>query len=315
MAKNIIVEVVSIASPIMAEEADLIQETLRKNNLTANFFEAKNTSLKVKPAHSLAICKAEHRFKQFKQAVENKDSKIIWCSRGGYGSAEILPFLYKMPKPKNKKIVVGFSDISSIAIFLQQQWNWQIICAPMLKQIARNTVSKNSQKIIFDLIKGKINKLEYDLDFISKHGIKKKISAPVVGGCLSVLSASFATKNQINWHNKILFLEDQNECAERLDRYFTQIAFVINETKLKPSAILLGNFFANLDKSSVEIKNIKIAIDSFSKKIGNIPLWQEKNMLLGHSFEQKPIIIGKEAEISTIDKITQKIDLSFFKKD
>ncbi len=313
MTKNIVVEVVSVASPIRLEEVSIIEKVLKTNNLIANFFENKNTSIKLKLPHSLAICKAEHRFKQFKQALENKDSKIIWCSRGGYGSAEILPFLYKMPKPKNKKIVVGFSDISSIAIFLQQQWNWQIICAPMLKQVACNSVSKNSQKIIFDLIKGKIKQLQYDLHFIS--GTKKKILAPIVGGCLSVLSASFGTKNQINWHNKILFLEDQNECAERLDRYFTQIAFIINETKLRPSAILLGNFFANLDKSSVEIKNIKIAIENFSKKIGNIALWQEKSMSLGHSFYQKPIVIGQKAEISNIGKITQKIDLSFFKKD
>ena len=57
-----------------------------------------------------------------------------------------------MPKPKNKKILIGFSDIVSIATFVQQNWGWKVICAPMLSQILKNKVSAQSQQIIFDLI-------------------------------------------------------------------------------------------------------------------------------------------------------------------
>ena len=46
----------------------------------------------------------EKRFKQFYEALKNKDSKIVWCARGGYGSGDILPFLDKAKKIKQSKI-------------------------------------------------------------------------------------------------------------------------------------------------------------------------------------------------------------------
>ena len=51
MTKNIVVEVVSVASPIRLEEVSIIEKVLKTNNLIANFFENKNTSIKSKARH------------------------------------------------------------------------------------------------------------------------------------------------------------------------------------------------------------------------------------------------------------------------
>ena len=71
-----------------------------------------------------------------------------------------------MPKPKTKKILIGFSDIVSVATFVQQNWGWKVICAPMLAQILKNKVSVQSQQLIFDLINEKIDELNYDLKLL-----------------------------------------------------------------------------------------------------------------------------------------------------
>jgi len=303
--EKIIIDIISVATPCLVEDNKKIKKLLEKNNLEWNFFNENLVSIKEVSNDFFANCSAIERFKNFKNACENPDSKIIWCNRGGYGSADILPFLYKMPKPKNKKILIGFSDIVSIASYVQKNWGWQVICAPMLYQIANNKVSKASQQIIFDLVKGKINQLKYKIKLLK--GAPKDLNSDVVGGCVSVLSGNFATKNQLNWRNKILFLEDEGEDGERLDRYFTQIAFMINETANKPKAILLGNFKMNNEFGDPKLEKINIAIERFCDKINKINIWQESEGLLGHSFEQKPLLLGAKTQIVSSGELVQKL--------
>lgn len=104
----------------------------------------------------------------------------------------------------------------------------------------KNKVSAQSQQIIFDLIHKKITELNYDLKLLK--GVASDVEAEIVGGCVSVLAGNYATKNQLNWRNKILFLEDEGEDGERLDRYFTQIAFMINE-KISTKGYFTRKFF------------------------------------------------------------------------
>jgi muramoyltetrapeptide carboxypeptidase len=303
LKKNQLIDVVSIASPCDSAQIVKIKNFLLKNCLKAQIFLEKETAVKSLPNHEFAIIDAEIRFQQLKKAI-NSNSKIIWCARGGYGSAEILPFLQKMTKPKTEKIFIGFSDIASINLFLMQNWNWQTITAPVLLQLVENKVSKKSQKAILDLIFGKTEELKYKLKNLSKKQLD--LEAKITGGCVSVIAGNFATKNQINWHNKILFLEDEGEDGERLDRYFYQIATIIKESKKKPKAILLGNFLqANLH-GTPRAKNILIAIEKLVKNLPEIAIYQEIGGHLGHSFEMLPLILNKNCKIKN-NILTQKI--------
>lgn len=137
-------------------------------------------------------------------AIENTQSQIIWCARGGYGSADLLPFLHQMPKPPQPKIFIGFSDLVSVTSFLQEQWGWTILCAPMLGQMALQSVSHQASQAIVDLLFGKTDALLYDLDLLH-HVHFSTIHGEIVGGCISVLAGHFGTENQINWQDKILF--------------------------------------------------------------------------------------------------------------
>jgi muramoyltetrapeptide carboxypeptidase len=310
-----IIDIISVATPCTIEENRQIKQILKNHNLVANFFYEKENSVVEKPDNFLAICDPYQRFLSFKNAAENEKSQIIWCNRGGYGSAEILPFLYKMPKPKHQKILIGFSDIVAIATFVQRHWNWQVVCAPMLIQIARNAVSQQSQNLIFDFVKGDLCDFFYDLKLLK--GAGDSINREIVGGCVSVLSNNYATKNQLDWHNKILFLEDEGEDGERLDRYLTQIAFMINEKKSRqPKAILLGNFMASNEFGNPQFQKISIAIKRFIDKVFDVDIWQESTGCLGHSFIQEPLILGLKTQIQKIEnsngKLHQKFDLSFF---
>lgn len=291
LRKNDIVDIVSVGTACTLDEIQKIENFILKIGLLPNIFFGDRTTLKKAVNHEFPSFDIKNRFAQFKAAVENPDSKIIWCSRGGYGSAELLPLLKKMKKPKNKKIVIGFSDISSLNKILIEDWKWEVVTAPMLAQIVNEKVSKASTKAIVDLIFGKKTKLKYNL--LTPYSLSL---TPITGGCLSVLVGSFGTKNQIDWKDKILFLEDEGEDGERLDRYFSQLIQIMNEKKSFPKAILLGNFLESNPHGTPKAKNIEIAIKRFSQKT-SIPILVEKSKKLGHSKNMLPLVLGAKAEI------------------
>lgn len=296
-----IVDIISPATSCTKDEIKKAKEFIVSLGLKPRFFMEEKLSLNKKESHEFPSFKAKDRFEQFKFAVENSESKIIWCMRGGYGSADILPLVMKMKKPKNEKIFIGFSDIVSLTIFMQMNWNWQNICAPMLAQIVNKNVLQKSQKTISNLILGKTKYLKYSLASLSKFN-QKEITGEIIGGCISVLSGHFGTKNQLDWSNKILFLEDEGEDGERLERYFNQIFTIMFEGKKYPKAILLGNFLESNPHGTPKSENIKFAITKFVEKIdqidSKIPIFIEKTGCLGHSKNVLPLIMEYKTSIN-----------------
>lgn len=289
--KKNLVEIVSPGTACTFEEIEKIKNFVKTIGLTPRIFLEKETTLKKSEPHEFPSFAAKTRFEQFKKAVESEDSEIIWCTRGGYGSAEILPFLAKMKKPKTKKIFIGFSDISSLNSILIDKWNWQVVTAPMLAQIVLKKVSEKSVKAVCDLVLGKTKELKFKLDS------NAKLQGIITGGCLSVLAGHFGTKNEIDWKNKILFLEDEGEDGERLDRYFRQLCDIMNEKEKFPKAVLLGNFLEANPHGTPKAKNIEMAIKKFEKNLGKIPLFIEKTKCLGHSKNILPLILGASAKL------------------
>ena len=289
---------IDIISPSMSctlDENQNIKNLLEEKGYKTNIYDEEKLALEVLPKNEFSPFSAQTRFEQFSKAVQNPDSQLIWCTKGGYGCAEIIPLVEKMPKPQNKKILIGFSDITSLNKILIEDWGWEVIIAPMLNQLASNRVSEKSKAAIFDLISGKTKKLEYDLH---QNG---EISGEITGGCLSVLCSDFATNNQINWQDKILFLEDEGEDGERVDRFLQQILRIIIEQNQKPQAILFGNFLQSNPHGSPKAKNIEIALDKFTQKIKehdlDIKIFKEISNSLGHSQKIKPIILGRNISI------------------
>lgn len=240
------------------------------------------------------------RFLQLEKALKNDDSKIVWCARGGYGSGDLLPLLEKIQPLKQQKLFIGFSDIVSLSSFFQDRWNWQIICAPVLLQLARGDIEKSAENELQDLIFGKKSELKYELQLLNLVE-NNEIFAPISGGCLSVLAGHFGGNYQINFDQKILFLEDEGEDGERLDRYFRQIIEVIEKTKKLPQAILLGNFLQANPHGTPKAQNIEFAIKNFINRLSNanlpISVFKTPQDNLGHSSKMRPLILGKNSQI------------------
>ena len=304
--KGDIVDIISPASSCTKEEISQIKNYITSIGFVPRILFEEDMILRSKLDGSFALTPSAIRFKQLYQALKNSDSKLIWCTKGGYGSGDLLPFLASAKSILQTKMFIGFSDITSISTFLQQSWGWQVVCGPMLIQMidgGKLTVNKKSQQELLNLIFNKKNNLKYDLTALNNAKFSN-IKAEIVGGCLSVLAGHFGGDFQIDFADKILFLEDVDESGEKLDRYFRQIVEVILKTKKKPKAILLGEFGYGI-KDKIKQKNITHSFERFSSRIDefklNIPVFKTK-IFLGHSDKMMPLILGGKSEVGQ-DKV------------
>src|SRR5271168_1825216 len=73
----------------------------------------------------------EERRNDFLQALARQDAEALVAIRGGYGSNYLLDGL-AIAKPEQPKLILGYSDLTSLQIFVWQRYGWVSIYGPMI---------------------------------------------------------------------------------------------------------------------------------------------------------------------------------------
>lgn len=233
----------------------------------------------------------EYRFQDLKKALYAEDSKVIWCLRGGYGASNLYNNLTKLNKPRLEKLLIGFSDITFLHIFLNQKWNWQSLHAPVLSQYFNSAVSKDSFEKTINILFGAINNSVFEylkpLNEIRTSHLKGKIC----GGNLTLIQNSIGTGWQIDATNKFLLLEEVGECAYKVDRLLSHLlqSGIVNNAK----AILVGDFTYEDEKDKIEQ-----TIEIFVKKL-DIAVFRINN--IGHGKRNDPLFLNKELDLKIVN--------------
>ncbi len=239
------------------------------------------------------------RGKDLKKALLAKDSKAVWCLRGGYGSIRLLPELNKIKKPKHKKLFIGISDVSSIHLFLNQNWKWPTLHGPLIDRLGLELLSLTNISEVKAAIAGTVKSIIFDcLVPLTEEAKKvKSLNGFIVGGNLTVVTSSLGTKNQINGDNKILFFEELSERGYRIDRCLQQMkqAGVFDKVK----AVVLGDFTKCEEPNGTDLSGLTLT--NFFNEL-KIPAFS--GVQTGHAPLQRPLFFNTKAQISksVIDK-------------
>jgi muramoyltetrapeptide carboxypeptidase len=162
----------------------------------------------------------EYRFNHLKNALLAEDSRAIWCIKGGYGSPRLIPYLETLTPPKQCKLMIGFSDITAIHLFLQQRWGWSSLHAKMLFVFCREKIDQPAIDELVPLLSGERKEVRYSgLEPLNEAAkTRRVIHGVVTGGNLSLLQVSIGTTWQLESAGKILFIEEIGERGYRIDR-------------------------------------------------------------------------------------------------
>lgn len=161
----------------------------------------------------------------------------IWCIRGGYGAHRLQPLLDGDTIRKNPKWFGGYSDITALHTFLNQQCDLETYhCTmPSTEPKPNDYTLSYLKKALFGGLSGK---LTYPQGHCLTSLVSGEASGPLCGGNLSLIAASIGTPWELDCKGKILFLEDIGEKTYRIDAMLTQLR---NAGKLRDCAgILLG---------------------------------------------------------------------------
>lgn len=229
-----------------------------------------------------------NRLKYFEEAVYS-DHKIIWAIRGGFGSNMIIPDLNIIPVPDCKKTLVGFSDITSLNLFVSQKWGWKAIHAPLLIHLNKKDFSMEKFNTLLDILEEKIDSYEIKEVYPLNNAAKKQkcVSGPLTGGNLTIVGDSIGTCWEIDTKNKVLFLEDINLNPWRIYRCLYHLKEANKITGA--AAIVFGRF-----TSGGTQKTIMRALKEFSE-IVDIPVYVTNQF--GHGNNNKPLVYNAVATI------------------
>lgn len=161
----------------------------------------------------------------------------IWCIRGGYGAHRLQPLLDTGTIRCNPKWFGGYSDITALHTFLNQQCSLETYHCTM-----PSTEPRPNDYTLSYLKKALFGNLSGVLTYPQNHDVTALVSGratgALCGGNLSLIAASIGTPWELDCKGKILFLEDIGEKTYRIDAMLTQLR---NAGKFRDCAgILLG---------------------------------------------------------------------------
>ena len=168
---------------------------------------------------------AESRARDLEALFADREVDIVQCFRGGYGSAQLIPFLDFGIVAANPKPFVGFSDITSLHESIRQRTGLATFYGPGLHSVGSKEASEFTREHLLARLRGETGEVPRPPDDPYVRALAGgRVSAPVVGGCLWLLAQTMGTPWEFRAEGAILFFEDVNLPGWQLDGILVQLA-------------------------------------------------------------------------------------------
>lgn len=165
------------------------------------------------------------RREDLEAAFRDPQVRAIFCLRGGYGSARLLPRLHRGLLLLHPKPLIGYSDITALHAWLGNQ-GMVGFHAPMLASDLLQADRGAEADALFSLLADGLREghiIDGGTGEPNSLHLSGQASGRLVGGNLSVFASLLGTPWQVRADNSVLFLEDVGEPPYRVDRLLWQL--------------------------------------------------------------------------------------------
>jgi muramoyltetrapeptide carboxypeptidase len=227
-----------------------------------------------------------------------RDISGIFCARGGYGCARILPMLDYNTIKNNPKVIIGYSDVTALlyGIFVKTG----LIC--FHGPVGISTFNQFSIEYLEDVLINGHDKMEL---INSKDGVSQlktiksgKGTGQLIGGNLSIIVSLIGTSYDIDSEGKLFFIEEVQEEPYRIDRMLTQM---IQSGKFsKAAGIALGIFHRCEPKEKdPEFPKSFTLHEVFEDRLSALDIPVLYGLSFGHITDKFTIPFGLRAELNS----------------
>jgi muramoyltetrapeptide carboxypeptidase len=227
----------------------------------------------------------------------DRSVKAIIAMRGGWGCNRILPLLNYSLIRSHPKILMGYSDITSLLLAINARSRLITFHGPVATSTWNQLTVDYLKRILFNAEAVTMRNLNTSgaqvqaIPITSGVYVPRKARGKLVGGNLSVLSAMVGSPYLPSWNKSILFVEEIGEDVYRIDRMLTQLktAGILNQI----SGFIFGQCTNCSPGNEPSLTLMQVLQDHILPL--DIPAWY--GSMIGHIKDKFTVPIGLEVEI------------------
>ena len=241
------------------------------------------------------------RANDLKQMFLNPEVSAIICMLGGYGCSRIVDLIDYQIIRNNPKLFIGFSDITVLLNAINQKANIPTVHGVVGIYLGNPNMDlfsyQDFEALILEDQKGRV--LESP-NSKCETLIEGKATGELVGGNLSLINTLIGTPYEIDFTDKIVFIEEVDEAPYRIDRYFSTLR--LHKMFEKAKGFIFG-YFTNCNPKEENGWTSVDIIKQYIKKLNKPTIY---NFASGHDFPFINLPIGLKVELDA-NKKTIKI--------
>lgn len=242
----------------------------------------------------------QDRASDVNEMFADDEVNAILTVRGGWGCNRLLPYLDYELIGRNPKIIMGYSDITSLLLAIFAKTGLITFHGPVGISTWNEFTLDYVRRILFngekvDLINPPDdNELNVQFDNRVLTITAGRARGILVGGNLAVLSAMVGSEYLPDWKGKIMFVEEVGEDIYRVDRMLTQLKLAGILQQL--NGFIFGKCTNCRPGESYGSLTLEEVLDDHIKPL-RIPAWY--GSMIGHIEDKFTVPIGVEVEIDS----------------
>jgi muramoyltetrapeptide carboxypeptidase len=230
----------------------------------------------------------------------DRDVRAVLPTRGGWGSARLLPHLDFDAMRRNPKVILGYSDITALLNAIHARTGlvtfhgpngggrWDAWSLDWTKRVlfGAEAVTFTNPKTTND--KNVLTQIDNRIRTITPG----KARGRLLGGNLSVLTGILGSPFVPDFTDAILFLEDVEEQPYRVDRMMTSLKLAGILSRVR--GVLFGTCSDCTPGTGYASFTLEEILNDHLKPL-KVPAWQ--GAMIGHNMPQWTLPVGLEVEI------------------
>lgn len=179
------------------------------------------------------------RLESFHRLAADPDLPAILFTRGGHGLLRILPAIDWDLLARHPRAYVGYSDLTPFLLEVVRRLGLVAFHGPLVAGEFARGLSPVEEASFLDALAGRYPAEQPFTSWVRPPQNGGEVSGPLLGGCLSLLTALLGTPYFPDLTGALLFLEDVNEEPYRIDRMLTH--FRLSDNLARLSGMIVGH--------------------------------------------------------------------------
>lgn len=248
-------------------------------------------------SHCVHAEPAKMRAKSLLDLLLDDRQALLWCLRGGEGSADLIPYLLphldalKLVRPK---VVIGNSDATALLLWLSQALTWPTCYGPSPLRVNTGWLEAETIQAMQSWLQSgqcSLPILDDCMPLNEFADMQTKTSGVLLGGNLSLLNISVADAWAPNLKDAFLFIEEVNEKPHAIMRtlkYLTRVGWFD-----KCTGLILGCCWQDDVTNITQLLNTQYNFsDRFLDWANTLSIPVYQSLSFGHGRAQRPLPYG-----------------------